>query len=107
VGLRLTSVRAARGPFAIAASLGLYQPVTLVRDRTVKTATETWEVDTVVLADTKQVYRACMDSVDELAGRFVTAYRAANAPGDAGMHRGSPVRREGSIAAGIAFGDVP
>lgn len=78
VALRLTSVRAARGPFAIAATIGLYQPVVLVRDRTIKTATQTWEVETVVLADTKQVYRACMDSMDELAGHFVTAYRAVN-----------------------------
>lgn len=78
VALRLTSVRAARGPLAIAATIALYQPVVLVRDRNIKTATQTWEVETVVLADTKQVYRACMDSMDELAGHFVTAYRAVN-----------------------------
>ena len=78
VALRLRSVRAARGPFAITMTIGLYQPVTLVRDPKVKTATSTWEVDTVILTDAKQVYRACMDSVDELAGRFVTAYRSVN-----------------------------
>ncbi|MEO8593478.1 MAG: hypothetical protein ABI759_09150 [Candidatus Solibacter sp.] len=78
VGLRITSVRAARGPLAITADIAIYQPVTLVRDRTVKTTTKTWEADTIVLADTKQVYRACMDSMDELAGRFVTAYRSVN-----------------------------
>jgi hypothetical protein len=78
VALRLTSVHAARGPFAIAATIGFYQSVTLARDRNVKTATQTWEVETIVLADTKQVYRACMDSMDELAGRFVTAYRSVN-----------------------------
>jgi hypothetical protein len=61
VALRLRSVRATRGPFAIAVTIGLYQPVTLVSDPNVKTATATWEVDTVILADTKQVYRACMD----------------------------------------------
>jgi hypothetical protein len=81
VGLRVTSVRAARGPLAIALTLGLYQPVTLVRDRNIKTATQTWEVQTVVLADTKQVYRACMDSVDDLAGRFVKAYQSVKAAG--------------------------
>jgi hypothetical protein len=81
VALRLRSVRAARGPFAIAVTIGLYQPVTLVRDPNVKTATATWEVDTVILADTKQVYRACMDSADELTGRFVTAYRSVNEAG--------------------------
>ena len=84
VALRLTSVQGARGrfssqaPFAIATSIGLYQPVTLVRNPAVKTATQTWEVDTVVLADAKQVDQACLDSVDDLAARFVTAYRAVN-----------------------------
>ena len=81
VGLRLISVRAGRGPFAISASIGVYQPVTLVRDRNVKTATQTWEVNTVLLADTKLVYRGCMDSTDELADRFVTAYRSVNPAG--------------------------
>jgi hypothetical protein len=78
LGLRLISVRAARGPLAIAASIGVYQPLTLNRDRTVKTVAQTWEVNTVLLADPKMVYRACMDSVDELADRFVAAYRAVN-----------------------------
>ena len=76
VGLRVTSARAARGPFAIAVTLGLYQSVTLVRDRNVKTATPTWEVATVVLADTKQVYLACMDRERWIVGQFVTAYRS-------------------------------
>lgn len=78
VALRLTSVRAGRGLFAIAATIGLYQPVTLVRDSKIKTATQTWEVETVVLAGTKEVLRACTDSVDELAARFVAAYRSVN-----------------------------
>ena len=78
LGLRLRSVRAARGPLAIAITIGLYQPVTLVRDPSVRTAAATWEVDTVILADTKQVYRACIDLADELTGRFVTAYRSVN-----------------------------
>lgn len=78
VALRLTSVRAARGPFAVAMTIGLYQPVTLVRDRNLKTATQTWEVDTVLLAEPKQVSQACMDTVDDLAGRFAAAYHSAN-----------------------------
>ena len=81
VGLRLTSVRVARGPFAIAVSVGLYQPVMLVRDRNVKTATQTWEVEAVVLADRKHVSSACMDTVDALTGQFVAAYRSVNASG--------------------------
>jgi hypothetical protein len=93
VALRLMSVRSARGQIitqsrtvAVAASIGLYQPVTLVRDRNMKTATQTWEVETVLMADTKQVYRACMDSVDELAGRFVAAYRSVNPAPEGGRH---------------------
>jgi hypothetical protein len=92
VALRLTSVRAGRGrfanrfaggdAFAVAATIALYQPVMLVRDHNIKTATQTWEVETISLADTKQVYRACMDSVDELAARFVTAWRSANPGGE-------------------------
>lgn len=90
VGLRVTAVRAARRPlgngamFAIAATIGLYQRVTLVRDPSVRTSTQTWEVDTVMLVDTKEVHRACMDSMDELAGRFVAAYRSVNPAGDHG-----------------------
>ncbi len=78
VALRLISVHAPKGPFAISATLGLYQPVTLVRDAKVKTSTQTWEVDTIALADNKQVYRACMDSVDDLTQRFLAAYRSVN-----------------------------
>ncbi len=92
-GFRLTSVRAGRGPFAISATLGLYQPVILVRDRNVKTATQTWEVDTVALADSKQVYRACMDSVDELADRFLAAYRSVNAASGGGNNLPVPPAR--------------
>ena len=81
LALRLRSVRAARGPLAITMTIGLYQAVTLVRDPKVKTATATWEVDTVILTDTKQVYAACLDSASELAGRFVTAYQSVNGTG--------------------------
>lgn len=78
VALRLTSVRAGRGPFAIAVTIGLYQPVLLARDPNIRTATQTWEVETVVLAGAKEVLRASLDSVDELSARFVAAYRSVN-----------------------------
>src|SRR3954468_16179188 len=42
VAVRMTGVRANRGPFAVAVTLGAYQPVTLGRDPKVKTATQTW-----------------------------------------------------------------
>jgi hypothetical protein len=74
----MTAVRDNRGPFAVAITIGAYQPVVLTRDKNLKTATQTWEVDTVLLADAKQLYRGAMDSIDELAARFVTAYRSVN-----------------------------
>jgi len=85
VAVRLTSVHAipgrfavTRAPFAVAITLALYQPVQLVRDPQVRTATQTWEVETVVLADPKVLYRACEESIDDLAARFIAAYRSVN-----------------------------
>jgi hypothetical protein len=84
VALRLTSVHSGGGrfpsrtTFAVATTIGLYQPVMLVRDHNIKTATQTWEVETITLADTKQVYRASMDSVDELAARFISALHSVS-----------------------------
>jgi hypothetical protein len=78
VGVRVTAVRASRGPYAVAITVGLYQPVTLVRDPSMRAAPETWEVETILMADPKLLYRAAMESVDELAGRFATAYHSVN-----------------------------
>jgi hypothetical protein len=84
VGLRVLQVRAQRGsfsqrgPYALCLSVGVYQPVLLVRNKDVKTATETWGVDTVLMADPKVVTREALNSVDELADRMVAAYRSAN-----------------------------
>lgn len=79
VAVRLTSVRDKRGPYAVAMTVSLYQPVFLARDPKVRTATATWEVETVILAEPKVLDRACQDSIDDLVGRFAAAYRAANA----------------------------
>jgi hypothetical protein len=78
VGLRVSSVRGNRGPYALAMTIGLYQPVTLVRSPTTRAAPQTWAVDTIVMADPKLLYRAAMDSVDELASRFAAAYHSVN-----------------------------
>jgi hypothetical protein len=78
LAVRLTGVRANRGPFALAVTMGAYQQVELTRDPKVKTATQTWEVETVLLAEPKQLYRATMDCVDELANSFVEAWRSVN-----------------------------
>jgi hypothetical protein len=78
VGVRVAMVRDTRGPYAVAIRLGYFQPVTLVRDPTVRTAPETWDVDTVLMAAPKMVYRAAMDSIDDLAARFIAAWRSVN-----------------------------
>ncbi len=78
VGLRITSVRQNRGPLALSFTIGLYQPVTLVRDKTIKTATSTWEVETILLSEPKILRQASMETIDELAGRLVTAWRSVN-----------------------------
>ena len=79
VGVRVMHVRdGRRGPYALCLNLGAYQQVALARDAKVKTSTQTWEVETVLMAGTKVVYRACLDSLDELADRFVAAWRAVN-----------------------------
>lgn len=78
LALRITAVRGGRGPYALSITIALYQPVVLARDAKVRTATQTWEVETILIADSKQLFRASMESVDELADRFVTAYRSVN-----------------------------
>lgn len=79
VALRVLHVREGRfSPYALSLNLGAYQQVTLVRDPKIKTSTQTWEVETVVAAGSKVVYRACMNSVDELADRFIAAWMEAN-----------------------------
>ena len=76
--MRVTSVRGGRGPYALSLTIGLYQPVILSRDKNTRTATQTWEVETILIADSKQLYRATMETVDELADRFVSAFRSVN-----------------------------
>jgi hypothetical protein len=78
LGLRVTHVRARRGPVAVCLSIGLYQPVELGRDKDIKSVTQTWEVVTILMADRKVLNEASMNSVDELTDRFVAAYQSVN-----------------------------
>lgn len=78
LGLRITQVKAGRGTYALCMELGVYQPVVLVRDDKVKTATDTWAVVTVLMSDQKQLQDATLTSVDELADGFAAAWKAAN-----------------------------
>lgn len=78
VGLRITAVRGSRGPYAASLSFGLYQPVILSRDKEIRTSTQTWEIETVLMADPKVLLTACQESVDELADQFAAAFRTVN-----------------------------
>ena len=84
VGLRVTAVRtgrgafALRGTFALSFTIAVYQPVILTRDQTIRTSAATWEVESVVMADPKAIREASLDTVDELAGRLVSAWREVN-----------------------------
>jgi hypothetical protein len=78
LGLRITAVRSGHGPFAISMTLGLYQPVQLSRDREVRTSTQTWEVESVLLAEPKVLATACSESAEDLIDRFGTAFHATN-----------------------------
>jgi hypothetical protein len=65
-------------PVALCLSLGLYQAVALARDREIRTATETWSVDSIASAQPKAVKDAALDLLNELTDRFVAAYRSVN-----------------------------
>jgi hypothetical protein len=78
VGLRVSSVRDKRGPYAVAITLGFYQPATLVRDPAVRIAPQTWDTGIVLMAAPKFLERAALESIDELADRFIAAWRSVN-----------------------------
>jgi hypothetical protein len=78
VGLRLTTAHANRGPFAVSMTIGLYQPILLSRNHDVRTASQTWEVETVLMAEAKVLPTACDETADDLADRFAAAFHAVN-----------------------------
>ena len=78
IGLQISVVRGGRGPYALSMTIALYQPVVLVRDKNIKTTTKTWEVETILKAEPKILRQASMESVDELAARFVAAFQSVN-----------------------------
>jgi hypothetical protein len=78
LGLRVISVRGNRGPFALSFSLGCYQPVLLVRDQNIRSATPTWDIDTVLMTEPKTLHQATYETIDDLADRFVAAWRSVN-----------------------------
>lgn len=81
LALRLIHVRAGRGPHAVSLTLSVYQPVTLVRQRDLRTATGTWGVQTILLSDPKRLEDSITRAADELLDAFIAAYYAVNPNG--------------------------
>jgi len=78
LGLRITAVRSGHGPYALSMTFGLYQPVLLSRNHDLRTSTQTWEVDSVLLAEPKILPTACAESAEDLVDRFALAFHAVN-----------------------------
>jgi hypothetical protein len=78
LGVRIMPARQKKGPYSISVALGVYQPVRLVRDQKIRTATQTWEVESLWVIEPKVLVRSSMNAVGRLTDRFVEAYRAAN-----------------------------
>jgi hypothetical protein len=78
LGLHVSSVRAKRLPVAMCLTLGLYQPVVLSRDNKIRTATGTWNVETVMMSGGKVLQGSANSSIEELVDEFIQAYRAMN-----------------------------
>ena len=78
LGVRVSSARVRKGTYSLCLSLGVYQPVTLTRDKEIRTATPTWQVDTILVAQPKQLVQTSTTALDQLADRFVDAWRSVN-----------------------------
>jgi hypothetical protein len=78
LALRILPAQEKKGSFCISVRLGVYQPVMLVRDNKIRTATETWEVATLWALQPKALEFSTRSAVDQLADRFVEVYRAIN-----------------------------
>ena len=78
VGLRVPAAHDKKGTYALSLTLALYQPVILSRNKEVRTATQTWDAETVVLAPPKLLLDSAMAETGQLADLFAAAYRSVN-----------------------------
>jgi|SRR5579871_119246 len=78
VGLHIVSMQAGKQPFSLCFSLALYQPVLLVRDQKIRTASQTWDVNAILVVPPKPLVQSTLNTADQLADLFVEAYRSAN-----------------------------
>jgi hypothetical protein len=79
VGLRIDSMLLPKkGPDSLCLSLAFYQPVILSRDQKIRTATQTWDVRMMQVVAPKSMVQSALDTVDQIADKFVAAYRSVN-----------------------------
>lgn len=79
IGLRIDSaLLPKKGPYGLCFLLAFYQPVILSRDQKIRTATQTWDVHMMLVVPPKSMVQAALDTVDQIADQFVTAYRSVN-----------------------------
>ena len=78
LALRIVPAQEKKGTFCISVSLGVYQPVVLVRDNKIRTATETWQVATLWALQPKALEFSTRSAVDQLADRFIEVYLSLN-----------------------------
>jgi hypothetical protein len=78
LGLSTISARLKRGPYTVSYSLGVYQVVTLSRDKNIRTVAETWSTQSVLSVSPKLVTKISRTTIGELVDQFINAYREAN-----------------------------
>ena len=78
VGLRIDSMFSRKGPYSLCFSMSFYQPVVLARDAKIRTATQTWDVNTMLVVQPKPLVQSSLNTADQLTDQFVTAYRSVN-----------------------------
>lgn len=78
VGLRILGAQAKRSPAALSLALGVYQPVILARDKEIRTSTDTWGAQSVLLSPSGQIKQSVSETLDELVAQFIAAYRSVN-----------------------------
>ena len=79
VGLRILATHPTKKvPYGICVMIGLYQPVTLNRDKNIRTATQTWEAGTVLVAQPKLLIPSTNDATDRVADQLAAAWHSVN-----------------------------
>jgi hypothetical protein len=78
LGLRLDATPIRKGPYSLCFALGFYQRVLLARDQTIKTATQTWDVNTMLVVAPKPLADAALHTAEQLTDQFINAYHFVN-----------------------------